>query len=147
MNTATAGLSLHQQPRVNGRIVVLGMFAFGVVMTSALGLYWEFYTRPFRALQTAIDHEYPGCTPRVIGGRHKSHKTDNPSVLRVIVNVEFDPTVPDSAEAAAMVTHLGELAQHHVDLSDYETLDVHLLQRVPEQENRQQSFSRSVADL
>jgi hypothetical protein len=43
----------------NGRHVVIGMFLFGITMVAAMWLYWELYTRPFRALQNAIHAEFP----------------------------------------------------------------------------------------
>jgi hypothetical protein len=126
---------------ISGRRVVLGMFAFGIVMTGALWAYWEAYTRPFRPLQNAINEEFPGSSPRVIGGEHKSHKHENPPTLRIVIRVDFDPVAASGAEIEPYTSRLRALAAEHVDLSAYEQLEIHLVRRVPEAETQQRSFT------
>ncbi len=125
---------------VSGRAVVLGMFAFGIVMTGALWGYWEFYTRPFRPLQYAINAEFPDSSPRVIGGEHKIHKQEFPSMLRIVIRVDFDPTDASDAVVEPYTSRLLALAADHVDLSTYEQVEIHLVHRVPEAETQQRSF-------
>jgi hypothetical protein len=125
---------------LRGRTVVLGMLAFGVLMVFAMWLYWEMYTRPFRPLQTAINAEFPGSSPRVVGGRHKSHKEGSPPLLRVIIRVDFDPETAEDAVLQQYVERLRELAGQHLDLTPYEMLEIHLIQRVPEEETRRRTF-------
>lgn len=134
-----------QRTSWTGRHVVIGMFAFGIVMVASLWLYWELYTRPFRALQNAIHAEFPNSSPRVIGGKPKSHRADSPETLRIISRVYFDPET-DEPRAEAMAARLAALAADHHDLTKYQLLEIHLEQRVPEGETRHWSISRPVAE-
>lgn len=129
----------------SGRWTVVAMLGFGVMMVAALWIYWELYTRPFRALQVAIAEKYKDSSPQVIGGRHKSHQAASPKTLRIVVRVpvsEFDPT-QDEAASQRRALDLAALAMEHQDLSSYQQLEVHLVQRIPEQATRQWSVSRS----
>lgn len=67
------------------------LFVYAGLMVGAMYLYWELYTRPFRPLQEAINAQYPNSMPRVIGGKHKSHREGSKPTLRVVVTVDFDP--------------------------------------------------------
>lgn len=133
-------------PSLNGTTVVLGMIGFGVIMTGALWLYWELYTRPFRPLQEAIATEFTGSQPRVIGGRHKSHTDENPSILRIVVRVEFDPTRAGSARVDDYAGRLHRLARQHADLSKYETLEIHLTQWIPEKQMRERMIEIPIGE-
>lgn len=128
-----------------GRQVVVGMVLFGAAMVAGLWLYWELYTRPFRALQNAIALEFPGSSPRAIGGKEKSHRADSPATLRIIVRVDFDPNA-DPPRAEQIAQRLAGLAKAHHDVSQYALLEIHLEQRVPEQETRHWSVARPVAE-
>ena len=132
---------------IEGRKVVLGMFGFAILMTAALWIYWEAYTRPFRPLQYAINEAFPGSSPRVIGGEHKSHKDENPSTLRIVIRVDFNPQEAKDAEVEPYTSRLLELAREHVDLSGYEQVEVHLVHRVPEAETVQRKFVFSTAEM
>ncbi|WP_437227012.1 hypothetical protein SH661x_000128 [Planctomicrobium sp. SH661] len=132
----------------SGRRTVLGMFCFGLLMVGALWLYWELYTRPFRPLQNAIAAAYPGSRPSVIGGRHKSHQEGNPHVLRIVLQMpdeDFNPEA-DKAKAEQRALELARLAEQHVPLANYEVLEIHLVQRLPEQPQRHSSVSHSVKE-
>ena len=122
-------------------MVVLAMFAFGIAMTGALFAYWEAYTRPFRPLQSAINAEFPGSSPRVIGGEHKSHKHEHPPTLRIVLRVDFDPNTASEEQVEPYTSRLRALAAEHLDLSHYEQLEIHLVHRVPEAETQQRSFT------
>jgi hypothetical protein len=128
--------------QVSGRAVVVAMFAFGGLLTSALYVYWDLHTRPFRPLQDAIANEFPEFTPRVIGGRHKSQRAVSPNTLRIVLMVNFNPK---SQSAASRTEHIAariaDLAATHQDLSKYDILEIHLVHRVPESED--ESWSRS----
>ncbi|MBX3439842.1 MAG: hypothetical protein KF861_20300 [Planctomycetaceae bacterium] len=125
---------------INGRVVVAAMFAFGIVMTTALFVYWDLYTRPFRPLQAAINAAYPGSLPRVIGGEHKSHKHQNPATLRIVIRVDFNPLAADAHEVEPYTSRLLDLAAEHLDLSPYEQVEIHLVHRVPDGETQQQVY-------
>lgn len=131
--------------RLTGRHVVVGMVLFGVAMVAGMWTYWELYTRPFRALQNAINTEFPGSSPRAIGGREKSHRADSPATLRIIVRVDFDPNA-EPARSEAVAERLAALAGEHHDVSQYELLEIHLQQRVPEEETRHWSVSKPVEE-
>jgi hypothetical protein len=135
-------------PNARGRWTVVGMLAFGLLMVSALWVYWELYTRPFRSLQVAIAKQYPHSSPRVIGGRPKSHLPDSPSILRVIVSIpveEFNPE-EDVARSERRAAELARLTAKLQDLSPYDELEIHLVQRLPEQASRHWSVSKSIAE-
>jgi hypothetical protein len=125
--------------------VVLGMLLFGVTMVAALWLYWEMYTRPFRPLQNAIHAEFPDSSPRVIGGKPKSHRADSVSTLRIICRVYFDPET-ETTQSEEMANRLAALASQHHDLTQYELLEIHLEQRVPEQASHHWSISKPVKE-
>ncbi|MBL8851389.1 MAG: hypothetical protein JNG89_17025 [Planctomycetaceae bacterium] len=131
--------------RWTGRHVVIGMFVFGITMVAGLWLYWELYTRPFRELQNAINTEFPGSSPRAIGGKEKSHRTDNPATLRIIVRVYFDPNA-ETDRSDNMAAQLAAIAREHHDVSQYDNLEIHLEQRVPEAESRHWSVSKPVSE-
>lgn len=132
----------------SGRRTVLGMLGFGLLMVAVLWLYWELYTRPFRPLQNAIAAAYPGSRPSVIGGKHKSHQSGHPNTLRLVLQMpmdDFDPqTHPEMRDQRAL--ELARLAEKYVSLSSYELLEIHLVQRPPEQPHRHWSISRPIAE-
>ena len=130
---------------VAGRAVAVGMVAFAVVMVGAMWLYLELYTRPFRPLQTAIDAEFPKSSPRIVGGRHKSHKPDSPASLRILIRVDFNPR-EDELRSLATAGRLVQLAGRHLDVAAYDDVDVHLEQRIPERESIRWSISRPVRE-
>ncbi|MBX3443175.1 MAG: hypothetical protein KF774_12285 [Planctomyces sp.] len=137
-----------EQRGISGRVVVIGMFAFGIFMVGLMYAYWELYTRPFRGLQNAIAAEMPGSMPRVIGGRRKPSEARHPETLRIVIFVKFDPSddAESSVQREAVAGRLAELAAAHQDLSRYEVLEVHLLQLVPEKATRQWTRSGSPED-
>lgn len=131
-----------------GRRTVLGMFAFGLVMVGLLWTYWELYTRPFRPLQNAIAAAYPGSRPSVIGGQHKSHQPGSPRILRIVLQMpenDFNP-VTETGQREERAVHLVRLAKKTVDLTAYDEIEVHLVQRLPEQPQRLWSISRPVSE-
>jgi hypothetical protein len=130
---------------MTGRQVVIGMLLFGAAMVAGLWGYWELYTRPFRPLQNAINARFPDSSPRAIGGREKSHRADSPATLRIIVRVDFDPNA-ETDRAAEMARQLADLAREHHDLTQYDALEIHLEQRLPEEQTRHWSISRPVAE-
>lgn len=121
-----------------GRWTVVAMFGFAATMIVLLFLYWHFYTAPFRELQYAIAQQFPESSPRVVGGKHKSHKDDNPMVLRVIVYIPKDDFDPEASESLceSRAVQLAQLAFQHHDVSRYQQLQIVLLQKVPESKQR-----------
>jgi hypothetical protein len=126
-----------EPPTVSGKLVVLVMFAFAAGLVALLYLYWEMHTRPFRPLQYAINEMYPGCQPRVVGGRYKSHLRNTPNTLRIVITVKFDPQAPESAaQSEEIAQSLANLAVRHLNVFAYDVMEIHLVQPVPENEPR-----------
>lgn len=132
----------------SGRWTVAAMFGFAIMMVTLLFVYWEFYTAPFRPLQYAIAAAFPESSPRVVGGQHKSHKSGDPKILRIVVYVpdsDFDPeqSMKESENRAA---DLVRLAFEHQKIDEYEQIEVVLLQKVPESARKRWSKTQSVAE-
>ena len=118
---------------ISGKLVVIGMFAFGLFLTGLLFLYWDLHTRPFRPLQEAIADAVPGSSPRVIGGKHKSHQPGAPNTLRIIVKVDYNPTeAPNEARRDELARTILQLARTHHDVTQYERIELHVEYRIPE---------------
>lgn len=120
---------------LSGRWVVIGMFIFGVLATSALWAYWYLHTAPFRPLQMAIAESIPGSNPRVEGGQRKIHK-QTPRILRITIRVEFDPEAEEE-RAKELGAKLEALARQYQDLASYDVLEMYLFHRIPEQKIRE----------
>ena len=121
-----------------GRWVVLAMFAFGLLATGGMWLYWELHTRPFRPLQEAIVQAFPGSNPRVQGGQAKMHK-GTPRILRIVMRVDFDP-VSQADRAQQVASQVAALAGRHQDLSGYDRVEIGLFQPLAEQDPRMRTL-------
>ena len=128
--------------RVSGRAMVLGMIAFGMLTTATMWVYWTLHVGPFRPLQDAIAAAFPHSSPRVDGGQRKMHK-GTPKILRIVMRVEFDP-VSETSRGEEVVTAVEQIARKHLDMSQYEELDVYLFQGVPEQSVKQHEYTRTL---
>lgn len=62
-----------------------------------------------------------------------------PHILRITFQVDFDPTV-DESRGAMVAERLQQIARTHHDVSLYDTLEIYLFQRVPEQESREKRY-------
>jgi hypothetical protein len=133
----SGGARRSSAPRfVSGKLVVVGMFAFGLLMTGLLYAYWDLHTRPFRPLQEAIAKSIPKSSPRVIGGKHKSHQKAAQNTLRIIVQVDYNPLeASNEARRDELARTILQLARTHHDVSPYELIELHLEHRVPERPN------------
>jgi hypothetical protein len=129
---------------ISGKLVVVGMFAFGLLLTGVLYTYWDLHTGPFRPLQEAIARSIPESSPRVIGGRYKSHLKDSPKTLRIIIRVDYNP-LDESNEARRdeLARAILRLVRTHHDVSTYELIELHLEHRVPERPNIAWSSKRT----
>lgn len=144
--------------RRSGTWMVLIMFAFAFALIGLMYLYWHFHTLPFRPLQMAIGARHPNSMPRVMGGKHKSHQPENKTKLRMIIAVDFDPTVglprpagvsgsegdrvtldetmvvsPRIDEVYGSLLHL---AKQTTDISPFEEIELFLEHRRPEKASR-----------
>lgn len=134
--------------RVSGKSVVAAMFGFALLIILALYGYWDLYTRPFRPLQYALAEAYPGSSPRVVGGQHKSHKPGGKNTLRIVMRVpegDFDPEA-DIEKRDARSLEVVDIAATFVDIADYEVLELHLFRPVPEKQPLRWSVSRPVEE-
>ncbi len=130
---------------VAGRYVVLSMFLFGIAATGLLFAYWNLHLMPFMPLQKAIVQEFPGSAPRVDGGKRKLHR-DSAVMLRVVMQVPFDPTeesVAVKSELERYMTRLRDLAGQHVQ-EPCQLLEAHFYFQVKEKEIREQMIRRDL---
>lgn len=109
---------------IPGALVVIGMFAFGLMATGALFAYWHFHTAPYQELQAALAEEFPGCRPRVEGGQRKQHKS-TPRILRIVLKVDFPPD-QEPHRSGQMADRVLELAAEHHGLAAYDAAEIHL---------------------
>src|SRR5580700_3047354 len=124
--------------RVSGTAVVIAMFVFGITATAALWTYWALHTGPFRPLQDALAKEFPGSVPRVDGGQRKLRK-GMPVILRAVLRVQFDP-VTETAKGERMLERVEKISRQHIDLEQYDVLDVYLYEGVPEEAIREKEY-------
>jgi hypothetical protein len=135
-----------EQPRmIPGKYVVVAMFVFAIAMTSTLWVYSYLHAAPFQPLARAIAAEFKDSAPRVDGGRRKMHK-DTPSILRMVIRVEFDPN-SDDARVASMANRLTALAWEYTDLRDYDELEIHLYSLEPERGIHERAVIQTVSEL
>ena len=127
---------------VSGRSVVLGMFAFGILATSGMWLYWHLYLKPFYPLQQALADEFAKSYPRVEGGHHRH----SPWTLRIVLQVPFKPIEGDPQVTKA-ANRVIELARAHHDLSQYEIIELYLLHPDPEHAATRVKVEFRVAEL
>jgi hypothetical protein len=142
MNEDEEAQPLPPASRVSGRVVVVAMFLFGITATAGLWGYWTLHTGPFRPLQDALATEFPNSIPRVDGGQRKLRK-GMPKILRAVLRVEFDPTM-ETAKGEETLARVEKIARQHIDLDQYEYLDVYLYEGVPEQVIREREFERKL---
>jgi len=117
---------------VSGRVVVIGMFAFGLATTACLWIFWDRHTEPFRAIESALAAEFVGSRPDVQGGQRKMHK-QSPRILRIVLRVAFDPE-QDQQQAEQFAQRIADFVREHHDVTPYETIEMRLYQLVPERE-------------
>src|SRR5262245_37890369 len=145
--TAMDGNTLADKPRtISGRWVVLSMFAFGIVATGGIWVYWKLHLAPFLPLQKALAEEFPRSSPRVDGGWEKEEFKKGLPRLRIVINVPYPPNAADVRVSAAIDTVI-ELPRRHLDFPSYETLEIYLVHHVPEKAPQQFKFKRRIAEL
>lgn len=129
----------------SGTKLIVGIFALAIVMAASVWGYSYFHAKPFQSLATAIFAEFPKSYPQVQGGQRRMHR-DTPKVLRITMQVLFDPELKESDERVeALVARLEELARQHLDFSSYQIFEVHLVQRVPEHKAKKRTITREIA--
>jgi hypothetical protein len=111
-------------PEIDGWKLVAAMLTFGFLASGTLWGYWYYHTAPFIPLQVAIADEFPGSAPRVDGGQRRIHK-DTAGLLWIIMRVDFNPK-DDSEKSQRVVDRVVELAYKHVEIEEFEKLNVRL---------------------
>lgn len=136
-----------QPPRTfSGRGVVLILFAFGTVATTGIWVYWKLHLAPFLPLQRALADEFPKSSPRVDGGWKKGEFQAGPPTLRIVLRVPYDPDERD-VRVGSTIERVIALARNLIDLNAYETLEIFLVNYVPEKSPRQYEFKQKVIEL
>jgi hypothetical protein len=140
MSTNVTSGPKQQSGTISGRKLVIMLFAFGALATATLWGYWQLHMMPFMPLQAALVEAFgKDCAPRVEGGQRKMHKQTT-RMLRVVMRVPFDPEIDDSETQARIVkylTQVRDIAENHVDITEYDTLELHLFQENQEQALKQ----------
>ena len=68
---------------------------------------------------------------------------DTPKILRITMQVPFDPEPREADEQiAAVVDRLEELARQHLDFPSFEVFEIHLVRRVPEHKAKTRTITR-----
>ncbi len=129
-------------PTISGRTVVLAMLAFGIVMAGSIWVFSIFEIEPFQPLTRAIKAEFPKSEPHVKGGRPKKQ----PPLLRVIMQVDFTPSETDE-RVTHVVDRVTALAKQHLNLAEYETLQIHIVHYVPEKNPEHVTIERPTREL
>ena len=129
-------------PTVSGRLVVLAMLGFGLVMTGAIWAFSVFELEPFQPLARAIKAEFPDSHPHVKGGRPKKQ----PPLLRIVMQVDFTPHETDE-RVVRIVDRVIALAKEQIHLAEYQTLEIHIVHYVPEKNPERVTIERQVSEL
>jgi hypothetical protein len=111
---------------------VFTIFAFAVVVISAMWVYLDRHTAPFRPLRRALATEFQDSAPKVEGGQERMSK-NTPVTLRIIMRVEFNPN-KDPVQAKEFATRVFNFSREHHDLSKYEVVEVHFFFLDPEKQ-------------
>lgn len=98
------------------------MLTFGLIASGSLWTYWHYHTAPFIPLQVAIANEFKASSPRVDGGQRKMHK-GTPKLLWIVLRVQFNPET-ETDRALKVAERVVELATEHLDLTEFEQLNV-----------------------
>jgi hypothetical protein len=129
-------------PTVSGRWVVLAMLGFGMLMTGAIWVFSKFELEPFQPLAKAIKAEFPESHPHVKGGRPKK----KPPLLRIVMQVDFTPSETDE-RVMHIVDRVTALAKEHINLAEYETLEIYIVHYVPEKNPERVTIVRLTSEL
>jgi hypothetical protein len=131
---------------ISGRWVVLSMFAFGIVATAGIWVYWKLHLAPFMPLQKALVAEFPKSSPRVDGGWTKNEFKTVPPTLRIVLRVPYPPDERD-VRVPATIERVIALAREYVDFAKYEMLEIFLVNYVPEKAPIQHTFKGKISEL
>jgi len=133
---------------ISGKWVVLALLGFGIFTTSFMWCYTYFSNKPFIPLRHALVQEFSReSSPNVQGGKERGR---GPNMLRIILNVKFDPTAKTGTapeEVKAMERRVAELAREHLDLKQYERWVFILVHYNPESVPDRFESKRDIAEI
>lgn len=135
---------LDDEGGISGRWVILGILTLAIAATAFEWNYMRLHRAPFVPLRAAIADSF-GRTAKVKidGGRHKR----GPMTLRIVIDVPFDPTAEsEKTQALEFLQRLEKLAVEHVNLNEYEFLQIYLVQIIPEGTPKRLEHRRPVTD-
>ena len=132
-----------EHPRtISGKLVVLGLFGFSILMVSMIWVYAQVELGPFEPLARAIKAEFPTSRPHVKGGTPRN----KPPLLRIILEVDFTPEAGD-ARVESMTRRVIALTKQHIPLKDYEDFELHLIRYQAEKVTEHVAIERKIRDL
>jgi hypothetical protein len=117
----TADSEIPTDSTISGKWIVIALLSFGIFTTGFMWIYTYLSNKPFIPLRHALVQEFSrAAAPNVQGGKDRGR---GPNMLRIIMNVEFDPSrktdgVP--AQVAAMEHRVADLARENLDLNQYD---------------------------
>ena len=152
MSESVPGNSEVESPRsaklpreFSGTKLIIGIFAFAIVMSSSVWYYSYLHAKPFQPLQKAIHRAFPKSYPQVQGGQRKMHRNTT-KTLRITLRVNFDPEPAESdGQVNELVDRLEELARQNIDFPSYDVFEVHCFHRVPEHKSKTRTITREIA--
>jgi hypothetical protein len=133
---------------ISGKWVVLAMLSFAILLTGFMWIYTYLSNKPFIPLRHAIIKEYSRATsPIVQGGKERGRGS---SILRIVMNVEFDPTektdgVPQ--KVAGIEHRVAELARENLDLKEYDRWEFFLVYYPPEALPKRWESKRDISEI
>jgi hypothetical protein len=127
---------------VSGRWVVIGLLSFGILATGTLWIYTKLDLAPFVPLIKALDREFPESKPQVKGGRSRRQ----PPLLRVVLQVDFTPAETDP-RVVQIFERVVVLSKEHLDLSQYEDFELHIVRYTPEKTPEWILIQRKISEL
>lgn len=128
----------------SGSKLIISIFVVATLMAASVWIYSYYHMKPFQPLQVAIHRTFPKSYPQVQGGQRKMHR-DTPKILRITMQVGFDPESPEADEqVSGVVARLEQLAQQHINFPSYDVFEVHLVQRVPEHKAKTRTITREI---
>lgn len=133
----------HDESEISGKVVILCMAAFAMLMTGLMWSYWKWNLAPFLPLQQAIvavDH-LSDSRPVVEGGRAKGQE-DAPNTLRVTMKVDYNP-IEKTDRIDALEKEILNLAETSLpQFAEYDRLELNVYWPKPETELKPISVQR-----
>ncbi len=130
---------------ISGRWVILAILILAVCATAFEWNYTRMYRAPFIPLREAIAESFGRAAKvKIDGGRNKR----GPMTLRIVIDVPFDPTAEsEQQQSIEALQRLEKLSVDHLDLKEYEFIQIYLVQIIPEGTPKRLEHRRPIADV